>query len=91
MVNMTDAKQPKPDSSVQMREAFSRFMDQLQPLRTFHMSQSFVGSPQYPGVILLFLAAPDAVIEPLKAELDVVVDRVLGEHHMRAIEPKGTQ
>jgi hypothetical protein len=79
------------DSSERMRAAFAQFMEQLQPLRTLHMSQSYIGSPEYPGVILLFLAAPDPVIEPLKAELDAVVKRVLSEHHMQVIEPKGTQ
>jgi hypothetical protein len=84
-------EQLEADSSAKMRKAFSQFMEQLQPLRTFHVSRSFTGSPQYPGVILLFLAAPDPVIEPLRAELDAVVKRVLSEHHMQAIDPRGTQ
>jgi len=91
MVNMMDTKQPEADSSVKMREVFSQFMDQLQPLSTFHISHGYTGSPQYPGVILLFVAAPDTVIQPLRAELDAVVARVLAEHHMHPIEPKGTQ
>jgi hypothetical protein len=62
MARMTDvnsgpaSKESQAHSSAKMRDAFSQFMEQLQPLRTFHMSQGYTGSPQYPGVILLFLA-----------------------------------
>jgi hypothetical protein len=83
-------EQLEADSSAKMRKAFSQFMEQLQPSSTFHVSKGFTGSPDYPGVILLFLAAPDPVIEPLRAELDAVVARVLAAHQLQPIKPKGT-